>query len=47
VDDPYEEPTDAELTIDTSEGTVDDAVDAVLDHLANGGWVTLPTPEPL
>jgi sulfate adenylyltransferase len=47
VDDPYEEPTDAELTIDTSEGTVDDAVDAVLDHLANGGWVTLPTPDPL
>lgn len=42
VDDPYEAPTDADLTIDTSKGTVDEAVDLVLDHLVNGGWVGLP-----
>jgi sulfate adenylyltransferase len=42
VDDPYEVPTDAELTIDTSVGTVDDAVDEVLDYLVNGGWISLP-----
>ena len=42
VDDPYEAPLDAELTIDTSEGSVDDAVDAVLDYLANGGLISLP-----
>lgn len=42
VDDPYEAPADAELTIDTSEGTVDEAVDAVLDYLVNGGWIGLP-----
>ncbi len=42
VDDPYEAPLDADLTIDTSEGSVDDAVDLVLDHLANGGWISLP-----
>jgi sulfate adenylyltransferase len=41
VDDPYEEPADAELVLDTSEMTVDDAVDAVLDYLANGGWISL------
>jgi sulfate adenylyltransferase len=42
VDDPYEAPTDAELTIDTSEGSVDEAVDEVLDFLVNGGWINLP-----
>jgi sulfate adenylyltransferase len=42
VDDPYEAPADAELTIDTSTGTVDEAVDEVLDHLANGDWISLP-----
>ncbi|WP_290868363.1 adenylyl-sulfate kinase [Hamadaea sp.] len=42
IDDPYEAPTDAELTIDTSHGTVEDAVDLVLDYLVNGGWISLP-----
>lgn len=41
VSDPYEEPTDADLVIDTSSMTVADAVEAVLDHLATGGWLEL------
>jgi sulfate adenylyltransferase len=41
VDDPYEEPTDAELTLDTSETTVDEAVGRVLDYLEEHGWVEL------
>lgn len=39
IDDPYEEPTDAELVIDTSEGTVDDAVETVLMFLGEEGWI--------
>ena len=39
IDDPYEEPTDADLVIDTSELTVEAAVGLVLDHLAEGGWI--------
>ncbi|MEV0714338.1 adenylyl-sulfate kinase, partial [Asanoa sp. NPDC050611] len=39
IDDPYETPTDAELTIDTSVLSVDEAVDAVLHHLTETGWV--------
>jgi sulfate adenylyltransferase len=39
VDDPYEVPTDAELVIDTSEMTVDEAVETVLTHLTETGWV--------
>jgi sulfate adenylyltransferase len=39
IDDPYEEPTDAELVIDTSELTVEAAVRLVLDHLAERGWI--------
>jgi sulfate adenylyltransferase len=41
VSDPYEEPTDADLVIDTSSTTVADAVNTVLDHLAAGGWLEL------
>ena len=41
VSDPYEEPTDADLTIDTSSVAVEDAVELVLDHLATGGWLEL------
>jgi len=47
VSDPYEEPTDAELTIDTSTMSRQQSVDAVLRLLATGGW--LPgddSPEP-
>jgi sulfate adenylyltransferase len=39
IDDPYEEPTDAELVLDTSELSVADAVSKVLGHLAAAGWI--------
>src|SRR5262245_14223404 len=42
VDDPFEAPTDADLVIDTSDMTIDDAVDAVLDHLIVEGWLDRP-----
>jgi sulfate adenylyltransferase len=44
VSDPYEEPTDAELTIDTSAMSRQQSVDAVLRLLISGGW--LPSDEP-
>jgi sulfate adenylyltransferase len=44
VSDPYEEPTDAELTIDTSVMSRQQSVDAVLRLLITGGW--LPSDEP-
>ncbi|MEU8655702.1 adenylyl-sulfate kinase [Actinoplanes philippinensis] len=39
IDDPYEEPVDAELTIDTTTMTVPEAVEMVLGHLVENGWV--------
>jgi len=39
VDDPYEAPTDAEVTIDGAAMSIPDAVHSVLDHLAHEGWV--------
>jgi sulfate adenylyltransferase len=39
IDDPYEEPTDADLLVDTSDLTVDEAVQSVLHHLTETGWV--------
>lgn len=39
VNDPYEAPTDAEVTIDTTTGTVDDAANAVLAYLRTAGWL--------
>ncbi|MFY1704284.1 MULTISPECIES: adenylyl-sulfate kinase [Micromonospora] len=39
IDDPYEPPTDAELVLDTSNGTVEDAVQAVMHLLTETGWV--------
>lgn len=39
VDDPYEEPADAELVIDTSQVSTREAVEAVLGHLATNGWI--------
>jgi sulfate adenylyltransferase len=39
VDDPYEVPTDADLVIDTTDMAVDEAVEAVLTHLTETGWV--------
>lgn len=42
VDDPYEAPTDADLVIDTSQLSIDQAVDAVLDYLVVEGWLDRP-----
>lgn len=39
VDDPYEAPTDADLVLDTSDMTVDEAVERVMDRLAEEGWI--------
>ena len=39
VSDPYEKPRDADLVLDTSAMTRDEAVSAVLKLLANGGWL--------
>ncbi len=39
ISDPYEEPDDADLVIDTSVVSRHDAVAAVLAHLARGGWL--------
>ena len=42
VSDPYEEPRDADLVLDTSVMTRQEAVDAVLKLLTTGGWLTEP-----
>jgi sulfate adenylyltransferase len=39
VSDPYEEPRDADLVLDTSAMTRDEAVSAVLKLLVSGGWL--------
>ncbi|SDY74412.1 sulfate adenylyltransferase [Micromonospora pattaloongensis] len=39
IDDPYEEPTDADIVLDTSEISVEDGVEIVLQHLIDSGWV--------
>jgi sulfate adenylyltransferase len=39
VSDPYEEPDDADLVIDTSMVTRQEALDAVLHLLTDGGWL--------
>jgi hypothetical protein len=39
VSDPYEEPRDADLVLDTSVMTRQEAVDAVLKLLTTGGWL--------
>jgi sulfate adenylyltransferase len=46
VSDPYEEPRDADLVLDTSAMTRDQAVDAVLKLLIAGGWLTAAPDEP-
>jgi sulfate adenylyltransferase len=42
VGDPYEDPTDAEVVLDTSNLPVDAAVGAVLGYLADHGWIEPP-----
>jgi sulfate adenylyltransferase len=39
IDDPYETPADAELTIDTTTMTVAEAIELVLAYLVENGWV--------
>jgi sulfate adenylyltransferase len=39
ISDPYEEPDDADLRVDTSSITVEQAVAAVLEHLERNGWL--------
>ncbi len=38
IDDPYEEPTDADLRIDTTDIDPDEAADRILRHLVDTGW---------
>jgi len=42
VDDPYEVPTDADLIIDTSDKSIDDAIGEVIEHLVVEGWLDRP-----
>jgi sulfate adenylyltransferase len=42
ISDPYEEPDDADLVIDTSAVSRRDAVAEVLAHLTRGGWLAAP-----
>ena len=46
VSDPYEEPRDADLVLDTSAMTRDEAVGAVLKLLVTGGWLASADGEP-
>jgi sulfate adenylyltransferase len=39
VDDPYEEPTDADIVLDTSQFSIEEGVQMVLRHLTETGWV--------
>jgi sulfate adenylyltransferase len=39
IDDPYEDPADAELTINTTDMSVHDAIEVVLAYLVEHGWV--------
>ncbi|MCZ7427361.1 adenylyl-sulfate kinase [Micromonospora sp. WMMA1949] len=39
IDDPYEEPTDADLVVDTSDLSVEEAIGKVMEHLTETGWV--------
>jgi sulfate adenylyltransferase len=42
VDDPYEVPTDADLVIDTTDKSIDDAIGEVVEHLVVEGWLDRP-----
>jgi sulfate adenylyltransferase len=46
VSDPYEEPRDADLVLDTSAMTRDEAVAAVIKLLVTGGWLPAAADEP-
>jgi sulfate adenylyltransferase len=40
ISDPYEEPQDADLTVDTAAVSRREAADMVLAYLIRGGWLT-------
>jgi sulfate adenylyltransferase len=40
ISDPYEEPTDADLVVDTTDRSIETCVDEVLKRLVAGGWLT-------
>ena len=40
ISSPYEDPTDADVVLDTTAMSVEDAVTAVWEHLSAGGWVS-------
>jgi sulfate adenylyltransferase len=42
LDDPYELPADADLVIDTSNLSIDDAIDSVVEYLVVEGWLDRP-----
>ncbi|MDT5028650.1 MAG: sulfate adenylyltransferase [Micromonosporaceae bacterium] len=42
IDDPYEIPNDADLVVDTSTLSIDEAVDSVIDYLVVEGWLDRP-----
>ena len=46
VSDPYEEPRDADLVLDTSAMTQQQAIEAVLKLLRSGGWLADAPDEP-
>ncbi len=46
ISDPYEEPRDADLVLDTSNMTRDQAVSAILRLLVTGGWLAAAADEP-
>jgi adenylylsulfate kinase len=39
IDDPYEEPENAEITVDTSEMTLESEVDAIILYLRENGYI--------
>jgi sulfate adenylyltransferase len=43
ISSPYEDPDDADLVLDTSHRTIEDAVDEVWSFLQRGGWVGATT----
>jgi adenylylsulfate kinase len=42
VDDPFEEPLNPDLTVDTSAASVDEVTQKVIQHLGDRGWVPAP-----
>jgi sulfate adenylyltransferase len=44
ISDPYDVPLDAELSVDTSDATLEESLAVITDHLTAGGW--LPTTHP-